>query len=107
MLVLRAVRLHIAFWALGAPVHFFGVLVASLMADVAFFIAITPASLGFREGGIMLAAPLMGVTRDVALAATVLDRIVFSTVIIIVGQFGMWRMVRPVFQHDARREQPA
>ncbi len=97
VLVLRAARIHVAFWAMGQDVNFWGVFVGSLLADVAFFISVTPAALGFREGGVMLAAPLIGVTPDMAVATTILDRIVYSLVIVAIGQFGLWRLVHPVF----------
>jgi uncharacterized membrane protein YbhN (UPF0104 family) len=95
---LRTARIYAAFWALGVEPNFWGVFVGSLIADAAFFISITPSALGFREGGVMLAAPLMGVSTDLALAATILDRIVYSLVIIVIGQLGMWRLVGPVFR---------
>jgi uncharacterized membrane protein YbhN (UPF0104 family) len=62
--------------------------------------SVTPSALGFREGGILLATPLMGpdVDRGMVLAATVLDRIVYSLVIVAIGQLGMWRLVGPVFK---------
>lgn len=98
VLVLRALRLYLAFWAVGQQVNFLGVFVGSLLADIAFFVSITPSALGFREGGILIAAPLIGVTPDLCLAAALLDRIVTSLVVIVFGQIGMWRLVQPVFR---------
>jgi uncharacterized protein (TIRG00374 family) len=100
VLVLRAVRIYVACWAMGLHVNFWGVFVGSLLADIAFFLSVTPSALGFREGGILLATPLMGpdVDRGMVLAATVLDRIVYSLVIVVIGQLGMWRLVGPAFR---------
>jgi uncharacterized protein (TIRG00374 family) len=98
VLVLRAVRIYVAFRAMGQDVNFWGVFVGSLLADIGFFISVTPSALGFREGGVLLAAPLIGVTADMAVAATILDRIVYSLVIVVIGQLGMWRLVGPVFK---------
>jgi uncharacterized membrane protein YbhN (UPF0104 family) len=60
--------------------------------------SVTPSALGFREGGMVIAAPLIGVSADMAVAVTLLDRIVYSLVIIVIGQLGMWRLVGPVFK---------
>ncbi|MFL6110898.1 MAG: lysylphosphatidylglycerol synthase domain-containing protein, partial [Catenulispora sp.] len=55
-LLLRGLRLQIAFWAIGQPVGYLPVFVTSLLADIAFFISITPGALGFREGAVALGA---------------------------------------------------
>ena len=98
VLVLRAVRLHLAFSAVGVEVNYLGVFAASLFADLAFFVSITPSALGFREGAIVLGAQMMGTTADLAVAAAILDRLVYSAVIVIIAQFGLFQLVRPVFK---------
>jgi uncharacterized protein (TIRG00374 family) len=99
VLLLRALRYYVAYRAMGQDhVNFFGVCVGSLLADVGFFMSVTPSALGFREGGMVLAAPFIGVTPDMAVAVTLLDRIVYSGVIVVIGQLGMWRLVGPVFK---------
>jgi uncharacterized membrane protein YbhN (UPF0104 family) len=107
VLLLRALRLQLAFWAIGQPVSFLPALAASLMADLAFFISITPSALGFREGAVMLAAGLLGTTMEVSLASVLLDRIVYSAVIIVVAQVGMWKFMRPVFRRSRSAISPA
>ena len=98
-LLLRGLRLQIAFWSIGQPVGYLPAFVASLLADIAFFISITPAALGFREGAVALAAGMLGATTEVCVAAVFLDRIVYSIVIILTAQVGMWHLMRPVFHH--------
>jgi uncharacterized membrane protein YbhN (UPF0104 family) len=98
VLLLRAARLQIAFWAIGQPVHYLPALASSLLADLAFFISITPSALGFREGAVLLGAGMLGTTKEICLAAVLLDRLVYSAVIIVVAQVGMWQFMRPVFR---------
>jgi uncharacterized membrane protein YbhN (UPF0104 family) len=98
-LLLRGLRLQIAFWAIGQPVGYLPVFVTSLLADIAFFISITPGALGFREGAVALGAGMLGTTTEVCVAAVFLDRIVYSIVIILTAQVGMWHLMRPVFHH--------
>ena len=103
VIALRGARYYAAYWAMGqGQVNFWGVCVGSLVVDIAFFLSVTPSALGFREGGMAIAAPLIGVTQEMAVAVTVLDRIVFSLVIVVIGQLGMWRLVGPVFNRGAK-----
>lgn len=107
MLLLRALRLQLAFYALGTPVGFVPAMVASLLADLAFFVSITPAGLGFRELGITYSAPMMGVTIGDAILAALLDRLVWTAGVVIVAQLGMWRLVRPALRAaEEGRERP-
>jgi uncharacterized membrane protein YbhN (UPF0104 family) len=98
VLLLRAARLQLAFWAIGQPVHYLPALAASLLADLAFFISITPSALGFREGAVLLGAGMLGTTKEICLAAVLLDRVIYSIVIVVVAQVGMWQFMRPVFR---------
>jgi uncharacterized membrane protein YbhN (UPF0104 family) len=107
VLLLRGLRLQIAFWAIGQPVHYLAALAASLLADLAFFISITPSALGFREGAVVLAAGMLGTTKEICLAAVLLDRIVYSIVIVVVAQVGMLQFMRPVFRQSPISVAPA
>ena len=98
MLLLRAWRIQLCFAAVGHPVHYAGALVASLLADLAFVVSVTPAALGFREGAIVYAARVMNTTGDIALAAAVLDRVISTAVNVIVGQVGVWQLIRPLLR---------
>jgi uncharacterized membrane protein YbhN (UPF0104 family) len=88
-LLLRGLRLQLAFSAVGAPVSFASALVASCASDVLFLVSLTPGALGFREGAIVYAARVLGTTGDVALSAAVLDRIVISAVNVLFACVGM------------------
>jgi uncharacterized membrane protein YbhN (UPF0104 family) len=98
MLVLRAWRLQLAFHALGSPVSFLGAFVASLLADLMFFVSITPGGLGFREAAITYSSAMLGTDPGVALTASILDRVVWTAGVILVAQIGMWRMIRPALR---------
>jgi uncharacterized membrane protein YbhN (UPF0104 family) len=93
VLLIRAARVQLSFYGVGQPVKFWPAFVASCLADVAFLVSITPGALGFREGGVVYVAPMLGTTGDVALAAAVLDRLVLTGCNIVFGQIGLWRYV--------------
>ena len=94
MALLRATRLYLALVALGHSPSLLGVLIASLLADLAFFVGITPNALGIREAVITFSALYLGVSPDEAFAAAVLDRIVVTLTTIVVAQIALWRLMR-------------
>ena len=93
--LLRAGRMYLVFTALGVEVNFLGLFIASLLADLMMLISITPAGLGFREAALLYSAQILGTTESVALSAAILDRAVWTVGVIVIAQFGLWRMVRP------------
>jgi uncharacterized membrane protein YbhN (UPF0104 family) len=99
MLALRAWRIQLCFLAIGRPVHYVGALGASLLADLAFVVSVTPAALGFREGAIVYAARVMQTSGDTALAAAILDRLISTACNVIVGQVGVWQLIRPALRN--------
>jgi uncharacterized protein (TIRG00374 family) len=107
MLALRAWRIQLCFQAIGRPVNYFGALAASLLADLAFVVSITPAALGFREGAIVYAARVLHTTGDVALAAAILDRLISIVCHVVVGQLGVWQFIRPALRLAAAPPAPA
>ena len=92
LMLLRAARLQAGFWSLGISANFIGVLVASLLADLMFFISVTPNALGFRETAIVFGARVSGVSSAVSLVVAVLDRLVVTATVIVVAQVGLWKM---------------
>jgi uncharacterized membrane protein YbhN (UPF0104 family) len=94
---LRAARVQLAFYAIGAPVNYFAAAVASLLSDLMIAISVTPGALGFREAAIIYAAGLLGTSGDVALSAALLDRIVVAACNIALAQVGLMWIVRPAF----------
>lgn len=93
VLLLRTARVQLSFRAVGVHVGFWQAFVASAAADVMFLVSITPGALGFREGGMVYAARVLGTTGDVALAAAVLDRLVLTACNLVLGQIGLWRYI--------------
>jgi len=89
---LRALRLELAFGALDVSPHLPGLLLASLLGDVMFMLALTPGALGLREAAIVYCAQLMGVTPAASLAAAVLDRLVMTLVILVTAQLSAWKL---------------
>lgn len=89
---LQALRLGLAFEALGATPHFAGLVLASLVGDLMFVLALTPGALGLREAAIVYCADLAGVTPAASLAAAVLDRIVMTVVLLALAQLAAWRL---------------
>ena len=98
MLFVRALRMFVCFRAVGVQVPYSGALAASLLADLAFIFAVTPSGLGFREAAVVYAARVVGTTGDIALAAAVLDRLVGTACTVLVGQVGIWQLIRPALR---------
>jgi uncharacterized protein (TIRG00374 family) len=91
--LLRALRLALAFGAIGASPALPGLLLASLLGDVMFLLALTPGALGLREAAIVTCAQLMGVGADESLAAAVLDRLVMTLVVLVAAQLSAWKLL--------------
>jgi uncharacterized membrane protein YbhN (UPF0104 family) len=106
MLAVRAWRIQLCFLAIGRPVHYAGALAASLLADLMFVVSVTPAALGFRESAIVYSATLLGTTGDVAMAAAVLDRLISTACNVVVGQIGVWQLLRPALRHAPASSMP-
>lgn len=94
-ILLRALRLYLAFLAIGARPSAVGVLLASLLADLAFVVSITPNALGLREVAIVYGSRAIGVAEPTALAAALLDRVIVTATVVLLGQVGIWRLLRP------------
>lgn len=92
VLALRALRLDVAFSALELDPSFWGVFLASLLADIVFLFSITPAALGLREAAIAYGAEAMGVSASIAVTVTILDRLVWVLGVVVVGQVSLWKL---------------
>lgn len=104
MLALRAWRIQIAFYAIGSEISFLGAFVASLLADLLFFVSITPGGLGFRELGITYVSTTFGISPVLSATAALLDRLIWTAGVVVLAQFGMRWMVRPALR--AARQEP-
>ena len=89
---LRLLRLMLAFAALGFSPDLPGLVVASLLGDLMFLLALTPGGLGLREAAIVYCADLAGVSPDASLAAALLDRLVMMGSILLIAQLSAWRL---------------
>lgn len=89
---LRTLRLAAAYRAIGFAPDLDGLLLASLLGDLMFMLALTPGALGLREAAIVYGARMAGVTPDASLAAAVLDRLVLTLVLLVLAQGAAWRL---------------
>jgi uncharacterized membrane protein YbhN (UPF0104 family) len=89
---LRLLRLMLAFGALDFSPDLAGLVVASLLGDLMYLLALTPAALGLREAAIVYCADLAGVTPAASLAAAILDRLVMTGTILVIAQLSAWHL---------------
>ena len=89
---LRMVRLGAAFHAIGFAPALDGLVLASLLGDLMFMLALTPGALGLREAAIVYGARIAGVTPEASLAAALLDRLVMTLVLLVLAQVSAWRL---------------
>jgi uncharacterized membrane protein YbhN (UPF0104 family) len=87
---LRVARLALAYHAIGFAPSLDGLVLASLLGDLMFMLAITPGALGFREAGIVYGARIAGVTPEASLAAALLDRLAMMFVVLVTAQGAAW-----------------
>lgn len=92
MILAQTLKLACAFRAIGIEANFSGVLLATLLSDLALLISITPGALGFREAAVTTSAAWLGCSLSAALAAAILDRVAVTLVIVVFGQVGVWRL---------------
>jgi uncharacterized membrane protein YbhN (UPF0104 family) len=87
VIALRAVRLWLAFAAVGMEVAPVGLFVSSLLGDIGLLIGVTPMGIGFREAAIGYSARLVGAAVPTAVAVTLVDRVIWSVTVLVVAQF--------------------
>lgn len=95
----EGLRLYLVCLALGAEVTFATAVFVALMASLLTALPFTPAGLGVVEGGmtVILTSSVIGVAPDMALAITLLDRVIGYWSIIAVGSvLYLFRMRREV-----------
>jgi len=84
-----AVRMYIAFLAIGQDVGVLGCIFLGSIISVSGIISITPAALGIREAAIVLGSLMLGVSPDASLIAGVADRVVSVIIIAALGSVGL------------------
>jgi len=100
VVLLRALRLQLAFCAVGVGWNFPILLVASICSQFMLFISITPGALGFREAAIGYVLYNF-CDPSLSVAASLLDRLVMTTLIVGVAQIGLFQFIRPVLRRLA------
>jgi uncharacterized membrane protein YbhN (UPF0104 family) len=85
LVLLNAVRFWLAFRAVSSPVSFTEALVIASVAVVTHRLSVLPGGIGFREGGVAVAAALVGVPAGVGLAAALVDRAIMLVWIVALG----------------------
>ena len=85
-------RLALAFHAIDVTPALAGLVLASLLGDLMFMLALTPGALGLREAAIVYGARIAGVTPEASLAAALLDRLVMTLVLLVLAQVSAWRL---------------
>lgn len=103
----RGLKVKLAFATAGVDVPLAQALMASICADVGMLISITPAALGFREGGLLFGAALIGVAPGAALLAAVVDRLATTAVTLVAGQLVLWRGLRGFWREAVASGDPA
>jgi glycosyltransferase 2 family protein len=86
--LLEALRLYLVIAALALPeisIGFSATLFAALIAALFSIIPLTPAGIGFVEGGLIYALGLYGIPTDAAVAATLADRAITLVSVIFFG----------------------
>jgi uncharacterized membrane protein YbhN (UPF0104 family) len=91
---LRVARLGVAYHAIGFSPSIDGLVLASLLGDLMFMLALTPGALGLREAAIVYGARTAGVTPEASLAAALLDRLAMTFVVLLTAQAAAWRLGR-------------
>jgi len=78
-------QLYFSFRAVSTPITIADSIVIGGFATVLGRVSIIPGGLGFREGGIVAAATIVGIDPTIALAASVIDRAVHMLWLLILG----------------------
>ena len=87
--LISAIRLYVAYKALGHGISMAGCILVGTFANISMFISITPASLGIKEAAILFAGSVIGVAPEISLLAGGIDRAVSMLIVAILGPVGM------------------
>jgi len=93
--LLYALRLFLAFQAVGHAVDIAGCLFIGSLGALSVFIAVSPGGLGILEGAVVFAGMALGVSPEVGLLAGAMDRSVTLVVVLIAGPLATALLSRP------------
>jgi uncharacterized protein (TIRG00374 family) len=85
LVLLNGIRFWLAFRAVSSPIDFTEALVVASVAVVTHRLSVLPGGIGFREGGVAVAAALVGIPAGVGLAAALVDRAIMLLWIVVFG----------------------
>lgn len=88
---LRLARLYVALRIMGTPVSPFPLLMMQIASDLATLLNLTPNSIGIREAAIVFAGHAGGLATGALLAAALLDRVVTTALLLLWGQWLIWK----------------
>jgi uncharacterized membrane protein YbhN (UPF0104 family) len=94
ILLLRALRLGIAFHSFDLWFGFAEVWLVSLLGDLMLLASFTPSGLGLREAVIAYGSHQLGVDPSMAVTVAVLDRLVWSVGLVPVAQVSLWWLAK-------------
>jgi len=94
ILLLRALRLGIAFHSFDLWFGFAEVWLVSLLGDLTLLASFTPSGLGLREAVIAYGSHQLGVDPSMAVTVAVLDRLVWSVGLVPAAQVGLWWLAK-------------
>ena len=105
-LIAVSAQLYFSFRAVSTPISVSDAIIIGGFATVLGRLSIIPGGLGFREGGVVAAAALVGIDPTVALAASVIDRAVIMLWLAVLGLPSTMYVSRTTAWHRAASELP-
>ncbi len=84
----------------GSSITFFQTLFFAVTNTLSLLISITPASLGIREGIMMLVSSVVNVSSANALAVSILDRAINFSLILMTAPFAFWYIRKILLKYD-------
>lgn len=103
--LLQSILLGFVFYvelnAIGTTPNIEGVLVYSSLANLALFVAITPAAIGFREAILIFSQQTLGVSTSELLISSTLDRIIYFCILALSAIFIQDFVLKIIFGKDS------
>lgn len=92
LFLLRTGRTWLLFLAIDSPVPIVDAVLFTVFAELSVAVNLTPNGLGIREAAISITAGVLGHEPGLGLAAGILDRLVFSFWVLVLGQVAIWKL---------------
>lgn len=99
--LVASLRLWLAFWVVGHSLDMRQALVAGAAGLIIAMIGLTPNGLGLKEWGIALITQAMAITTvQIGLAASLVDRSVEASAVVVLGLLAIWCMRKWLARHQ-------